>query len=167
MLIINNSMLPTEMQDTRSMSMLGYHRQTSWSKRNMRLRSYCKLKLYWMLGWSWMSSVVTANLSSVDHSDGLTYIYTTHNGMGGGPVPRGEWIPFTMVKVYYWSMSDGGMSHCHMSDTARKVTVVCSRLQKLRAYQYKPTAGWRYTVWMWPTLKTRVLGQHAKLSVLF
>ena len=85
-------------------------------------------------------AVVTANLSII-----LTYIYI-QGGMGGGPVLRGAQIPFTVVKLHCWSMSDGGMSHWHMSDTARKDRRLYSKLQKLRAYQYKPTAEWRHSV---------------------
>jgi hypothetical protein len=59
---------------------------------------------------------------SVDHSD----LYLDLHPRRHGRQARGAGIPFTMVKLHCWRMSDGGMSHCHMSDTARKVTVVCS-----------------------------------------
>ena len=108
------------------------------SSTDVLIKSYLDVRLQSLkvTGWSWLSWLaMTVDLSII-----LTYISPPK-------AARGVWIPFTMVKLYCWSISDGGMSHCCMSadsETARKVTVVCSRLQKLRAYS---TDRRRVTVW--------------------
>ena len=67
---------------------------------------------YWLV-----MAVVTSNLSII-----LTYIYIHDVNGAAGPrsVVHRYRLRFTVVKLRCRSMSDGGMSHCHMSDTARK-----------------------------------------------
>ena len=68
---------------------------------------------------------MTANLSSVDHSDGLTFIiYTIQSDMGGGHLVSGyrlRWSNYTTEACL-----NGGMSHCHMSEQSED-SVLCSR----------------------------------------
>ena len=66
----------------------------------------------------------------------ITYYVALH-GWNSGWIPGNGtmvgWVIAICLKTLY-------------SVAARKLIVVCSRLQKLRAYQYKPTAGWRHSL---------------------
>ena len=82
-------------------------------------------------------AVVTANLSSVDHSDGLTFIiYTIQSDMGGGHLVSGyrlRWSNYTTEACHTVEWVIAICLKTLYSVAARKLIVVCSRLQKLRA----------------------------------